>query len=111
MALPFQKRSIDGGGEQTGLGMGGTVFFSRCRRKKRKGKERTEEGEENRREKVASPDSKMTKGINGGAGVRSLDAFAGARKPKEISFDIGMGVGMAFILFRWATELNKMKEQ
>ncbi|URD72529.1 hypothetical protein MUK42_33765 [Musa troglodytarum] len=108
--FPFQKRSAGGADRQTGLGSGGTLLFSRCRRKKRKGKERAEEVEENRREKVASPDPETTEGINGGAGGRSLDAAVGARKPKEISFDIGMGVGMAFMLFRWATELNKIKE-
>ncbi|XP_065040719.1 protein POLAR LOCALIZATION DURING ASYMMETRIC DIVISION AND REDISTRIBUTION-like isoform X1 [Musa acuminata AAA Group] len=100
--FPFRKPSLCSRGGETRPGSGHTVPSPH---KKMKGRERGAEQEEDAKEK-----SKMAEGIDGRDCVRSLDPPAGPRKPEDVSFNLGMGIGMALALSRWSTEFNKMTE-
>ncbi|KAJ8497278.1 hypothetical protein OPV22_007830 [Ensete ventricosum] len=100
--FPFQKPSLCSRGGETGPGSGHPVPSPH---KKMKGRERGAEQKEDAKEK-----SKMAEGIDGRDCVRSLDPPAGPRKPEDVSFNLGMGIGVALALSRWSTEFNKMTE-
>ncbi|WOL13515.1 protein POLAR LOCALIZATION DURING ASYMMETRIC DIVISION AND REDISTRIBUTION-like isoform X1 [Canna indica] len=104
----FKKRQPDSCSDHICHGRSRSVPFLRCRQK-RKGKEPGEVLREDGTEKLSSSDSKTMEGISGGASDSSLQ-WATGRNPEETSFNLGMGIAMAFMLSRWETEFKKLKE-
>ncbi|CAL9071130.1 unnamed protein product [Musa textilis] len=100
--FPFRKPSLCSRGGEAGPGSGHPVPSPH---RKMKGRERAAEQKEDAKEK-----SKLAEGIDGRDCVRSLHPPAGPRKPEEVSFHLGMGIGMAVALSGWSAEFNKMTE-
>ncbi|KAG6517803.1 protein POLAR LOCALIZATION DURING ASYMMETRIC DIVISION AND REDISTRIBUTION-like [Zingiber officinale] len=98
----FKKRS--GGGE--GSPRSPRAPLLGCRHSRRKGKEMPRE--DDGVEKSASFDSKVVEEVGGDATVGSMEPDPGRKS--EMSFNLGMGVGIAFALSRWETEFNRMKD-
>ncbi|KAG1327570.1 putative protein POLAR LOCALIZATION DURING ASYMMETRIC DIVISION AND REDISTRIBUTION-like [Cocos nucifera] len=110
--LPLQKSSPGGrsgagggrGGGEAVSGLGHLVRFLRYFRKKKKKKTREEE--------VVGPSvSEVVEGD--GAGHRGTSrklSVSSDEKPEETSLNLGMGLGLVFLLTRCATEFKRMTE-
>ncbi|CAL9181648.1 unnamed protein product [Musa hybrid cultivar] len=95
-----------GGGEGSGFRVRFPISSSNRRRTKEK-RMTEEEEEEAKVEEPAMAASMEGKGIASGESNLAIDA---GKQSDAVSLNLGMGVGLVFLLTRSATEINKMEQ-